>query len=101
MEDLKGLLNSCNWTLSFDNLELQKKLGSKIEYCEADAIGTTIILLSPVLNKRIDINFCELKPITKGFVDWPEENQITVEPSGIIIKSKEYGTIRLVEYSEN
>lgn len=101
MTDLKGLLNSCNWTLSFDNPEWQEKLGSRIEYCEADAKGDTIILLSPVLNRSIDINFCELKPITNGFVDWSGENQITVEPSGITIKSKEYGTIRMVKYSEN
>lgn len=102
MVDLKGLLNSCNWTLSFENPEWQEKLGSRIESCEADVIGgETIVLFSPILNKSLDIKFCDLLPIVNGYRDLPNKNQIVVEPSGITIKSYKYGIIRMVEYSEN
>lgn len=60
---LKGLLKSCNWSLSFDNPKWKEKLGSRIEFCEADANGDVITLLSPGLNKRLEINFCELTPV--------------------------------------
>jgi len=101
MTDLKGLLSNSIWSLKFENEELQKQLGDSIESCEAKIVGDSIILFSPILKQPIDIEFKSLESITDGFIDPFTKNEVTVEPSGITLKSEKYGTIRMVEYLEN
>lgn len=101
MENLNDLISSCSWTISFENEELQKQFGSRIESCEANIIADSIILFSPILKQSFDIKFQSLESITTGFIDPFTKNEVTIEPSGITIKSDKYGIIRMVEYSEN
>lgn len=100
MDDLKDLLSSGVWSLSFENELLQKQLGDSIESCEAKIVGGSIILFSPILKPPFEIEFLSLESITNGFIDPFTKNEVTIEPSGITLKSDKYGIIRMVEYSE-
>lgn len=95
------VLKSCNWKVSFDNPELQERLGKRVEYWEAEFLQTAvkIILSSPKTNQSLEIDFYNNMLSTPNGYTNGYSNEIIFKPEGITIISEKYGTIQMVEYS--